>query len=56
MISGDLVDNGMFDYVGDGLPVAKDPVPGWPTLTGYDMTTGWGTPDGPAFVSLLAGH
>ena len=56
VISGDLVDNGMFDYVGDGLPVAKDPVPGWPTLTGYDMTTGWGTPDGPAFVSLLAGH
>jgi subtilase family serine protease len=54
IISGDLSSNGMFDYNGDGLPVTLDAVPGWPTLSGYDMTTGWGTPDAPAYVAALS--
>jgi subtilase family serine protease len=55
VISGDLTSNRMFDYNGDGQPVTWDPVPGWPVLNGYDMTTGWGTPDAPAYVSGVAG-
>ncbi len=31
------------------------PVAGYPTTSGYDMTTGWGTPWAPTFVSALAG-
>ena len=55
VISGDLTTNRMFDYIADGQPVAWDPVPGWDVLGGYDMTTGWGTPNAPAYVSALAG-
>jgi subtilase family serine protease len=55
VISGDLNTNRMFDYVGDGQPVVWDSVPGWPTLAGYDMTTGWGTPTATAYVTALVG-
>jgi subtilase family serine protease len=55
VISGNLTSNRMFDYNGDGQPVTYDPVPGWPTLAGYDMTTGLGTPWAPSYVSALAG-
>lgn len=55
VISGDLTSNRMFDYVGDGQPVVRDPVTGWPVLGGYDLTTGWGTPNAPAYVAALAG-
>jgi subtilase family serine protease len=41
---GDLIDNQMW-----GIPVA-----GYPTTSGYDLTTGWGTPNAAAFVSYLA--
>ena len=54
VISGELINNQMFDYNGDGNPVTWDPVPGWPVLPGYDMTTGWGTPVAPAYVTGLA--
>jgi tripeptidyl-peptidase-1 len=43
---GDLVDNQMWDV----------PVPGYQTTTGYDATTGWGTPSAPAFVADLVSH
>ncbi|HWD65090.1 MAG TPA: S53 family peptidase [Solirubrobacteraceae bacterium] len=43
---GDLRDNQLW-----GVPVA-----GYPTTTGYDATTGWGTPNAPAFVAALAGR
>lgn len=56
VISGELTTNRMFDYNGDGLPVSWDAVPGWPTLSSYDMTTGWGTPWAPSYVTGLAGH
>lgn len=55
VISGELSSNRMFDYNGDGLPVTWDPVPGWPTTGGYDMTTGFGTPSAPSYVTALAG-
>jgi len=53
--SGQLVNNREWDYNGDGNAVTPDSVPGWPVLTGYDMTTGLGTPNAPAYVSGLAG-
>jgi subtilase family serine protease len=55
VISGDLNTNQMFQYDGDGLPVSWGPVPGWATTSGYDLTTGWGTPDAAAYVATLAG-
>ena len=55
IISGDLSSNQMFDYNGDGLMVTWDPIPGWPTTSGYDMTTGFGTPNASAYVSALTG-
>ncbi len=53
--SGKLVNNREWDYNGDGNVVTPDAVPGWPVLSGYDMTTGLGTPNAPAYVSGLAG-
>jgi len=53
--SGALVNNRMWDYLGDGTPVAPDAVPGWPVLSGYDMTTGWGTPNAASYIAGLAG-
>lgn len=44
--AGDLVDNQMWD----------SSVPGYQTTTGYDATTGWGTPSAPAFVAALTAH
>ncbi|MCL2584362.1 MAG: hypothetical protein FWE35_18100, partial [Streptosporangiales bacterium] len=43
---GDLVDNQMWDVS----------VAGYPTTTGYDATTGWGTPNAQAFVADLTAH
>ena len=54
VISGDLDSNRMFDYNGDGNAVTVGSVPGWPTLAGWDMTTGFGTPWAPTYVSELA--
>src|SRR5262249_18305556 len=42
--AGDLQDN----------HVGRVPGAGSPTPPGYDATTGWGTPNAPAFVSALA--
>jgi subtilase family serine protease len=41
---GDLVDNQMWE----------DSVAGYPTTSGFDLTTGWGTPNVPAFINALA--
>ena len=30
-----------------------DPVPGYPTTAGYDLTTGWGGPQGGAWTTLV---
>lgn len=40
---GDLEDNQLWQV----------PIAGYPTTTGYDATTGWGTPNAAAFVSAL---
>jgi len=52
--SGHLVDNELWAYQADGS-VAPGGIAGNPVLTGYDMTTGVGTPNAPAYVSALAG-
>ena len=41
---GDLIDNQLWEV----------PIPGYPTTRGYDATTGWGSPNAPAFVADLA--
>jgi subtilase family serine protease len=50
--SGHLQDNQLWSYNADGS-VSPGSVPGWPTTTGWDMTTGFGSPNAPAFVSAL---
>jgi subtilase family serine protease len=52
--SGQLVNNREWDFNGLGQAVTPDPVPGWPTTTGYDLTTGWGTPWAPSYVAGIA--
>ena len=54
VISGNMDSNTMFDYNGDGNAVSVGSVQGWPTLPGWDLTTGFGTPWAPTFVSELA--
>jgi subtilase family serine protease len=51
--SGVLDSNQMWDYNGDGLAVTRDPVPGWPVRTGWDMTTGFGSPRAAAFIAAV---
>ncbi len=50
--SGNLHSNQVWDIT-PGQPVALDAVPGYPTTTGYDLTTGFGSPFGPGFVSEI---
>jgi subtilase family serine protease len=53
--SGDLTSNAMFQYNADGS-VSPGPVAGSPVLTGWDMTTGFGTPWAPNFIADLAAN
>jgi subtilase family serine protease len=50
--SGVLKDNRLWEYGADGF-VHPGPVPGYPTTAGYDLTTGWGTPEAPGYVAAL---
>jgi subtilase family serine protease len=50
--SGVLQNNRMWDTQADGF-LTPDPVPGFPTTVGYDLTTGWGSPWAPGYVSQL---
>ena len=52
--SGHLQNNRIWDTGADGF-VFPDAVPGYPTTTGYDLTTGWGSPVYPGYVSSLFG-
>jgi subtilase family serine protease len=51
--SGRLVDNTLWAYQADGS-VAPGGIAGNPVMTGYDMTTGLGTPNVATFVADLA--
>lgn len=48
--SGDIKNNQLWDTQADGF-VTPDPVPGYPTTPGYDLTTGWGPRKRPATSS-----
>lgn len=50
--SGRLVNNRLFQYNADGS-VSFGPIHGWPTTSGWDMTTGFGSPWAPTFLSEL---
>ncbi len=50
--SGHLVDNQDWQLDPDGS-VSRGPVTGWPTLAGWDMTTGFGSPNAPAFIAAV---
>jgi subtilase family serine protease len=50
--SGLLDDNQMWEYAADGS-VHPGAVEGFPTTTGYDLTTGWGSPKAPGYISQL---
>jgi len=51
-VSGELKNNQLFAFNPDGS-VSPGPVPGLPTLTGWDMTTGFGSPQVPAFIAAI---
>jgi subtilase family serine protease len=50
--SGDIKNNRIWDTQADGF-VTPDPVPGMPSTTGYDLTTGWGTPKAAGYITDL---
>jgi subtilase family serine protease len=49
--SGRLENNQEWTWNGAGQAVTPGPVAGWPVLTGYDMTTGWGVPSAVRYVA-----
>jgi subtilase family serine protease len=51
-VSGRLVNNQLFQYNADGS-VSPSSIPGFPVLAGWDMTTGFGSPLAPSFVSAV---
>ncbi len=51
-VSGDLKNNQLFSYNPDGS-VSPGPVTGFPTQTGWDMTTGFGSPIAPSFIAAV---
>jgi subtilase family serine protease len=52
-VSGQLVNNRLFSYNGDGVDVTPGPVPGHPVTGGWDETTGYGSPDGATWVAAM---
>jgi subtilase family serine protease len=53
--SGVLDDNQMWEFAADGS-VHPGSVDGMATTTGYDLTTGWGSPKAPGYVAQLAAY
>lgn len=51
--SGHLDSNRVWDLPDPFAAVVPDPVPGYPTTTGYDLTTGWGSPRAAGYVAQL---
>jgi subtilase family serine protease len=50
--SGVLQDNRLWEFAADGS-VHPGAVPGYPTTTGYDLTTGWGSPKAAGYIAGL---
>lgn len=53
--SGNLHNNQMFEYAADGS-VHPGPIPGFETTSGYDLTTGWGSPKASGYIAQLLAH
>lgn len=53
--SGVLDDNQMWEFAADGS-VHPGAVPGFPTTSGYDLTTGWGSPKASGYLAQLIAH
>jgi subtilase family serine protease len=51
--SGVLKDNQMWEIGPDGMTLQRVSVDGYPTTTGYDLTTGWGSPKAAGYVAAL---
>ena len=51
-VSGELDNNQLFQYNADGS-VSPSSVPGHPTLWGWDITTGFGSPWAPTFIDAI---
>ena len=52
-VSGQLVNNRLFSYNGDGVDVTPGLVSGLPVTSGWDETTGYGSPDGATWVAAI---
>ena len=50
--SGVLASNRMWDLGADGT-LTPDAIPGYATTTGYDLTTGWGSPKAAGYLAQL---
>jgi subtilase family serine protease len=50
--SGVVDDNQMWEFAADGT-VHPGAIPGFPTTSGYDLTTGWGSPKAAGYVAQL---
>ena len=53
--SGVLDDNQKWELQSDGT-VEPGSVEGFPTMAGYDLTTGWGSPKATGYIAQLAAH
>jgi subtilase family serine protease len=53
--SGVLDDNQMWEYAADGS-VHPGAIDGFPTVAGFDLTTGWGSPKAAGYISQLVAH
>ncbi|WP_299009983.1 hypothetical protein [uncultured Shewanella sp.] len=52
VLAGEQVTNRQFQYDDNGELMYSD-VPGYPVTSGWDMTTGFGSPQGKAFLNAL---
>lgn len=50
--SGVIQNNRMWDTAADGF-VTPSPIPGYPTTSGYDLTTGWGSPKASGYIAQV---
>lgn len=52
--AGVLADNSLWNWNGPDLPDTPGSIPGHPTTSGWDQTTGFGSPLAPGFIAALS--